>query len=388
MTMNNLPGPQLGDRPFPDDAQWAGGLLSIDLSAIAGNWRYMAQKMAPGEAAGVVKADAYSLGAPTVARVLAASGCQTFFVATPAEGVRVRKAVPHAPIYVLSGPIGGPDGSAASLTPFLTHALRPVINSSGQLAHWRAHAPSDAPYALHVETGMNRLGLPENEVRALADSLSPAVVMSHLACADTPDHPQNAEQARRFAALRALFPDARGSLANSAGVFLGTDWHFDLARPGIALYGGNPIPGRPNPLSQVVTLQLKILQVRHVDTPQCVGYGATHRTQSDCWLATVGAGYADGLFRTLSSSGWGLLGGRRVPMAGRVSMDLITFDVTSAPRDAVREGAMITLIGRDGETGAQAHTLDDLASEADTISYEILTALGSRYARRYCGGAA
>jgi alanine racemase len=356
-------------------------LLTTDLSAVAANWRQMSQRMGTAEAAGVVKANAYGLGAQTVGRTLAAAGCRTFFVATPDEGVALRAALPQAEIYVLSGPVGG---QAAGLAPFVQHNLRPVLNSSGQVALWRAHAASDAPFGLQVETGMNRLGLPEDEARAAAQALKPAVLISHLACADTPDHPQNAEQARRFAALKALYPQARGSLANSSGVFLGKDWHFDLARPGIALYGGNPVPHLDNPMQPVVTLQLKVLQVRHVDTPQAVGYGATHRTEGKTVLATVSAGYADGLLRSLSGSGWGLLGGVRVPVAGRVSMDLITFDVTAAPADAVREGALITLIGQDGD---QMHDVDALANEAGTISYELLTSLSRRAARRYVGGA-
>lgn len=380
-----LPAASLSDqasaRPFPASADWAGMLLTADLSALAANWRQISQRMGAAEAAGVVKANAYGLGAQTVGRTLAAAGCRTFFVATPDEGIALRAALPQAEIYVLSGPIGG---QAAGLAPFVQHNLRPVLNSSGQVALWQAHAPCEAPFGLQVETGMNRLGLPEDQARAAAQTLKPTLLLSHLACADTPDHPQNAEQAHRFAALKALYPQARGSLANSSGVFLGQDWHFDLARPGIALYGGNPTPHLDNPMQPVVTLQLKVLQVRHVDTPQAVGYGATHRTEGKTVLATVSAGYADGLLRSLSGSGWGLLGGVRVPVAGRVSMDLITFDVTAAPADAVREGALITLIGQDGD---QMHDVDALANEAGTISYELLTSLSRRAARRYVGGA-
>jgi alanine racemase len=378
--MNNI-AVDAFDRPFSAAAAWSGMLLTVDLAAIAANWRQMSERMGDGQAAGVVKANAYGLGSETVGRVLAAAGCQTFFVATPEEGVTLRRALPQAEIYVLSGPIGD---SAAGLEPFISHALRPVLNSGGQVALWQGHAPAEAEYAVQVETGMNRVGLPENEARALAGRLSPTILMSHLACADTPNEGQNAEQARRFAALRALYPQARGSLANSSGVFLGKDWQFDLARPGIALYGGNPTPYQANPMQPVVTLQLKIVQVRRVDTPQAVGYGATHRTEGETVLATVAAGYADGLLRSLSGSGWGLLGGSRVPVAGRVSMDLITFDVTAAPAEAVREGAVITLIGNDGD---QIHTVDDLADEAGTISYELLTSLSRRAARRYVGGA-
>lgn len=372
------------ERPFSASAAHAGGLLTINLGAIANNWRRMAALMGEKEAAGVVKANAYGLGADAVGRVLAAAGCRTFFVAVPEEGVALRRVVPGAVIYVLSGPIGGAEG----LAPFFAANLRPILNSWEQVSLWRSHAPESAAYGLHLETGMNRLGIPQPEAYALASSLSPALVISHLACADIPNHPLIEEQRQAFSELRALYPTARASLANSAGVLLGRDVHFDLARPGIALYGGNPLPTQPNTLEQVLTLQLKVLQVRRVDSPQSVGYGATYQVQPGNWLATVAAGYADGLSRTLSSAGWGLLGGVRVPMAGRVSMDLITFDVTNAPRQAVYEGAVITLIGQeDASEGTQAHSLDDLAREAGTIPYEILTSLSHRYARRYVGGA-
>lgn len=371
-------------RPFSASAAHAGGLLTIDLGAIASNWRRMASLMGEKEAAGVVKANAYGLGADAVARVLAAAGCRTFFVAVPDEGVALRRMLPGAVIYVLSGPIGGAEG----LAPFFAANLRPILNSSEQVSLWRSHAPASAPYGLHLETGMNRLGIPQPEAYALASSLAPALVISHLSCADIPQHPLIEDQRQAFTELRALYPTARASLANSAGVMLGRDFHFDLARPGIALYGGNPLPSQPNPLAQVLTLQLKILQVRRVDSPQSVGYGATYQVQAGSWLATVAAGYADGLSRTLSNAGWGLLGGVRVPVAGRVSMDLITFDVTNAPRQAVQEGAVITIIGRESTTDdSQAHSLDDLAAEAGTIPYEILTSLSHRYARRYVGGA-
>ncbi|GAB3458607.1 alanine racemase [Insolitispirillum peregrinum] len=372
------------DRPFSSSSAHAGGLLTVDLGAVANNWRHMAALMGAKEAAGVVKANAYGLGVEAVGRVLAAAGCRTFFVAVPEEGVLLRKVLPGAVIYVLSGPIGGSEG----LAPFLTSNLRPILNCADQVALWRSHAPGAAPYGLHLETGMNRLGLPEFEARAMATNLTPSLVISHLACADVPNHPLTEEQVRAFTELRSLYPTARASLANSAGVMLGRDYHFDLARPGLALYGGNPLPHLPNPLAQVLTLQLRVLQVRRVDTPQSVGYGATYRAPAGTVLATVAAGYADGLLRSLGNSGWGLLGGVRVPVAGRVSMDLITFDVSEAPSQAVYSGALITLIGREtADSTEQAHTLDELATEAGTIPYELLTSLSRRYARRYVGGA-
>lgn len=363
--------------PSPDHA---GGLLTIDLGAIAWNWRLLRDRMGPGRtSAGVIKADGYGLGAPAVARTLAAAGCRTFFVALPEEGVRLRAALPGHPIYVLSGPLGD------SLPLFTDHNLRPVLNTPEQVQAWLSHAPADRPYALHVDTGMNRLGLTPAEFDTLADRLAPAIVMSHLACADQDGHPLTAEQVARFRAVRNRLPDAVACLANSPGHFiddaLGADALFDLGRPGVALYGGNPTPGRPNPMRQVVTLQLRILQVRRVDTPGTVGYGASRRVSGGARLATVAAGYADGLLRSLGNNGWGMLGAVRVPVAGRVSMDLITFDVSAVAEDEARPGAWITVLD-------DRHTIDDLAAEAGTIPYEILTSLGRRYARRYEGGSA
>lgn len=360
-------------------AHTAGGLLTIDLDAIAANWCLLRERMGPGrDTTGVVKADGYGLGAAPVARTLAAAGCRQFFVALPEEGVALRRALPDHPIYVLSGPFAG------SLPTFVRNGLRPVLNTPEQVAEWLAHGPADRPYALHVDTGMNRLGLTLAEFDQLADRLDPAIVMSHLACADTVAHSLTAEQVARFAAVRARLPRAVACLANSPGHFidgeLGREALFDLGRPGISLYGGNPRPGHPNPMRQVVTLQLKILQVRRVDTPQGVGYGASHYVSGGTRLATVAAGYADGLLRSLSNAGWGMLGGVRVPVAGRVSMDLITFDVSAVAEDEARAGGLITILG-DG------HTIDDLAAEAGTIPYEILTSLGRRYARAYVGGA-
>lgn len=356
------------------DEDRAGGVLTVDLDAIVANWRTLVARMPAGKTcAGVVKADAYGLGAARVAPALARAGCRTFFVALPDEGIALRRAVPDLPIYVLAGPLGGPEA-------FVAHDLRPVLNTPEQAAAWLAEAPG-RPYALHVDTGMNRLGLTMTEFAAWAPRLDPEIVLSHLACADEPEHPINAEQLARFRTVRAAFPRAQASFANSSGHFLGPDYLFDLGRPGVALYGGNPVPGRPNPMRPVVRLGLRILQVRRIDTPGSVGYGATRRVPGGTRLATVAAGYADGLLRSLSNSGWGTLGEVRVPVAGRVSMDLITFDVSEAPEALARPGAFIELLN-------ERHTVDDAAAEAGTIPYEILTGLSRRYARRYVGGGA
>lgn len=362
---------------FPEDVppDLAGATLTIDLDAVADNWRLLCRQLGK-PCAGVVKADGYGLGLGPVARTLAGAGCDSFFVALPEEGLRLRRILPQpeARIFVLTGAPEGTEGL------FAANRLIPVINTLEQAAQWLAAAPAGAPYALHVDTGMTRLGLSMDDIGALPAGFAPCLVMSHLACADEPGHALNAAQQAAFATVSALFPKAEASLANSSGVFLGPDYGFDLGRPGIALYGGNPTPGAPNPMRQVVTLQAKILQVRRVDTPRSVGYGATWQCAGGSLLATVAAGYADGLHRVLGNVGNGLLGNRVVPMVGRVSMDLIVFDVSAAPANLARPGQSITLIGR-------GHNADSLATEAGTISYEILTGLGRRYARTYQGGA-
>lgn len=362
----------------------ATGILSVDLDAIAANWRLLAARAPGAETAGVVKADGYGLGAIPVAKTLAAAGCKTFFVATIDEGMALRPHLGGARIFILGGPLPGTGAD------FVEHGLIPVLNSPDQVGLWsgfaRAHG-TPLPAGLHLDTGMNRLGLDAPAVSLLAadnrhlDGVDMMLVMSHMACADEPEHGKNAEQLTAFAAMSAqLALDAPRSLAASSTIFLGDGYHFDLIRPGAALYGLNPVPGQPNPLRPVVRLSGRILQVRDVDTPQTVGYGATHRFASKGRVATVAFGYADGLFRSLGNRGFGVIGGVKVPIVGRVSMDLTTFDVSAVPADAAHPGAMIELIGPD-------HDADQLAQEAGTIGYEVLTALGRRYLRDYVGGA-
>jgi alanine racemase len=351
-------------------------VLRIDLSAVVANWRALGARHPGGAVAAVVKADAYGLGAAPVARALAAAGCRHFFVAQLAEGMAVRAAIGPGPmVAVLNGFAPGADGDAG---------LTPVLNGLGDLAAHRARPPA-AGAILHLDTGMSRLGLDAREQAALAEDPAPLAglrlrcVMSHLACADEPDHPLNAVQAGRFAAAAArLAPGVPRSLANSSGIFLGPDFASDLARPGCALYGINPTPGRANPMRQVVTLAAPVLQLREVPAGATVGYGATWTAPGPRRIATVAAGYADGYLRALSGRAVGHVSGRAVPLVGRVSMDLITFDVTDAPE--VAPGTMVELMG-------PSETPDDLAARAGTIGYEILTALGARYRRDYLPGA-
>jgi len=372
----------------PDFAPAAGGILTIDLDAIAENWRRLQARLRPGAVCGgVLKADGYGLGARPVARTLLRAGCRTFFVAQQAEGEHLAPILPDdARVIVLSGP------SPRTEVAFSAARLIPVLNTREQVLAWAAHTRTvgPAPAVIQVDTGMTRVGLGMAEVKALRaaqpsplDAIQIVLVMSHLACADEPGHPQNTQQIERFAAFRALFPGVPGSLANSSGHFLGPAAHHDLTRPGVALYGVNPTPGRPNPMVPVLRLQGRILQVRRVDAPSAVGYGATHRAGAGTCIATVGVGYADGLPRASSGQMVGhmidLLGETPVPLIGRVSMDLTTFDVTAASAHAdIRPGDLIDLIG-------PANPVDDLAARAGTIPYELLTALGRRYARRYLG---
>ena len=354
-------------------------ILHIDLAAIAENWRLLAARAAPGAVAGVVKANAYGLGADKVAPALRAAGCRHFFVAHLAEGIALRETLGSGPmIAVLNGFAPGADGDAA---------LVPVLNSLGDvLAHAAAgRSAGQARRALlHLDTGMARLGLDAAEqARLVADhsllaGLDLLYIMTHLACADEPNHPLNAEQAARFDRACAVLPKFKRSFANSSGLFLGADYASDLARPGCALYGINPTPGLPNPLRQVLRLEAPVLQIREIPAGASVGYGASFMAARPSRIATIAVGYADGYLRSLSGQGGAAYRGLMLPLVGRVSMDLITLDVTDVP--GLVPGDAVTLIG-----GA-APSPDDLAARAGTIGYEILTSLGARYRRAYGAG--
>ena len=351
-------------------------VLHIDLAAIVANWRALAARAAPGAVAGVVKANAYGLGAAQVARALHAAGCRHFFVAHLSEGMALRAALGAGPmIAVLDGFAPGADESAG---------LVPVLNSLGDVL---AHAASGRgagraqPALLHLDTGMARLGLDAGEqVRLAADhsllaGLDLLYVMSHLACADEAAHPLNAAQAARFARACAGLPRLPRSFANSSGLFLGADYASDLARPGCALYGINPTPAAPNPMLPVIRLEAPILQIREIPAGASVGYGASFVAARPSRIATIAVGYADGYLRCLSGQGVAAYRDMILPMVGRVSMDLITLDVTDAP--GIAPGDVLQLIG------GTAPSPDDLAARAGTIGYEILTSLGDRYRRAY-----
>ena len=346
-------------------------VLSVDLRAIAENFRLISKAVAPAEVAAVVKADAYGLGARAVARALAAAGCKAFFVAHVEEGVELRQDLPNATLFVLHGFMPG------QASQFTASKLSPVISSLVQLEAWLG-AGIPIPYALHVDTGMSRLGLGANEVQAAASFATPTLLMSHLACADDAADGHNRAQMEAFKAIARRFPNAWTSLAASGGCFLGTDYTCDLVRPGIALYGGNPRKSGENPMRGVVTLTAPILQVRSIDRGDTVGYGATYVASGPRRLAVAALGYADGLMRTLSNRGHGVIGGIRCPIVGRVSMDLVTLDVSECAAALVQPGAPVEFIGPN-------QPVDELARAAGTLPYEILTRLGPRIIRHYTG---
>ena len=357
-----------------DPAARAGAILEIDLGAVVANWRLLAQKAASANCSAVVKANGYGLGAAPVARALLAAGCRRFFVATLDEGIALRQALGATPeIAVFNGPLPG------SAPEFVAARLIPVLNDPGQIASWASLAANEKPPAIvHVDTGLSRLGLSSAEFAANIDRIPTIAngLISHLACAETPGHALNAVQHERFAAARQRAPALKAGLAASSGIFLGAGFHFDEVRPGAALYGVNPCPGSPNPMRPVVRLSAKILQIRKIDSGESVGYGAAHVMDGPGLLATASIGYADGWPRSLSHRGCGWLAGTRVPLLGRMSMDLATFDVSAAAPSELYPGNMIELIG--------AHyTVDDAAADAGTIGYEILTSLGTRYHRVY-----
>lgn len=361
-----------------------GATLTVDLDAVVENWRRIKARVGKARVAGILKADAYGLGLAQVGPALYRAGCRDFFVARLSEGQRLRVVVPEqdASITVLDGFAEG-SGEA-----FQRAELRPALNDLGQIEHYARFARKlgrKLPAALHVDTGMNRLGLPKIETESLLadtsrlEGIDLALVMSHFVASEEADNPLNARQIAAFAAIRARFPNSDASLANSSGVFLGGAAHYDLVRPGVALYGGNPLPGRPNPMAQTIELSAQIIQIRSIDRWESVGYGATHIAARPARIATVPVGYADGYPRSLSAKGSALVNGILVPVVGRVSMDLVTLDVTALAPDTVRPGTLATLLGG-------ALDADAVGETAGTISYEVLTRLGQRYRRDYRGG--
>lgn len=369
-----------------DRARLAGACLTIDLDALSHNWMLLNERSGDAECAAAVKGNGYGIGLEQAVTALAGAGCRTFFVALPEEGIRARQAAPTADIYVLNGLIIGTGED------LLDHDLKPVLGSLDEVAEWRGLAKRlqrDLAAAIHVDTGMNRLGMRENEVQHLLDDptglagIDLHLIISHLACGSDPDRALNQSQRSAFQRVRTLFPGIPGSLANSAGIFLGDDYHHDMVRPGISLYGGAALDrhASANPMRPVVRVDARILQIRTVPIGEGIGYGSAETARRDSRVAIVAAGYADGFHRRAGSSdtargATGAFNGQSVPIIGRVSMDLIAFDITDCKAPGPERGDWITLFGADINLGS-------VAACAQTIDYEFLTGLGSRYHRRY-----
>jgi alanine racemase len=355
--------------------------LVVSLDAVAMNWLFLKKKLKNGsDCAAVVKADAYGLGASAIAQTLFEQGCRHFFVAQLDEALAVKAALPRelipgndVSIYVLDGVHG------AAADDFTAAGVIPVLNSMSDIGLWQRDG-AGAPCVIHIDTGMNRLGLGAADVARLADTglsgMDVRYVMSHLACGDAPAHPKNAQQLDLFRQLTtALGRPFRLSMANSGGIFLGSDYHFDLARPGASIYGIAPQEGQSNPMQQVVTLETRILQTRDIETGGTVGYGAQYSVTAPAKTATLSIGYADGYMRSLGHRGHVFIGGEKCAVIGRVSMDTIVVDVTALTTPA-QAGDTAEIIGRH-------QTVDDVAAQAGTIGYEVLTALGNRIERTY-----
>ena len=365
---------------FEDPAEaLAGGRLTIDLAALRANYQMIADRAGPARAAAVVKADAYGLGAEQVAGALAQAGCRDFFVAVITEALELAPKLPaDARVYVLNGLPPGAEATCAAA------GVVPVLNSLGQVERWRAEARRRGvrlPAVIQVDSGMSRLGLAASDIDqlapGLADDVEVVLVMSHLACGDTPIAAANQEQLARFEALAdRIGPQIPRSLANSAGVFIAPEFRQDLVRPGLALYGAAPIEGAASSVRPVVRLEARVIQLRVIEAGAGVGYGLTYVAKARRRLATVSVGYADGWPRRLGGRAAAYLGDLRLPIVGRVSMDSMTLDVSALPEGMLDEGDFVELLG-------PHQSLEAVAAAAETIAYEILTGLGRRFARTY-----
>lgn len=372
----------MGAADISEKMHLAGGRLTVDLTALADNWSSLDRRTGQAVTAAVVKGNGYGTGLEQATQALANAGCSTFFVALPDEGIRVRAIAPKTTIYVLNGLF------EEAATDYADADLRPVLSSVPEVEEWSAFRRSGGTTkaALHIDTGMNRLGMDVTDAATLSeenafDNLGLTLVMSHLACADLPDHAHNRQQLDRFHQARAMLPDLPASIANSAGVLIGADYHLDLVRPGIALFGGDAVQGEPNPMRPVVTLEARVLQVRAASHTETVGYGAAESLDRASLLAIAAVGYADGYPRHASSSdeasgGRAWINGFSAPIVGRVSMDLIALDVTDIP--GIKRGDWVELFGLNVP-------VDEVAERADTIGYELLTRIGQRHHRTYVG---
>jgi len=363
-------------RDIPEDAQ---ATLIIELGRIIDNYRSCITLAGGAACAAMVKADAYGMGIEQVAPALyRRAGCRIFFVANLAEAIKLRHFVPDAVIYVLNGIFPG------HVEYFTRHAIRPVLNDLEQIRLWAAVDPANRPpCAIHFDTGINRLGLTPTETedfiadRALRDRLDICLIMSHLACSDEPENPMNTRQLTDFTAITGAFPGVKASLANSGGILLGPEYHFDLARPGLLLFGGNPAKGAlPENIRPAFRISGKILQVRDIEPGRTVGYGATWTAKQPSRIAILNIGYADGYLQMFNNCGVAHVGDKTVPVVGRVSMDMIAIDVSGLRSDQIAPGHDVELLGE--------HITLEMASEVSTLSqYEILTGVKERYQRTY-----
>ena len=348
----------------------SGARLTIDLAALVTNYRYMAGQCAPSVCAAAVKANAYGMGLSQVVVSLLGVGCDNFFVASLGEGIEARAvAGSSATIYVLEGP--SPD----ALNEMVEHNLRPVLNSAEQVAMWKPHA--DLPVAIHLDTGMHRLGMSPQEFQAVdLGSLNVALLMSHLACGDERDNPNNHHQLQIMKLSFAAFPNIPMSIAHSAGILLGQEFHLDLCRPGIALYGCNPFSVGKNPMQSVVSLSGRVLQLRWAEADVPVGYGGSYTTSQKSLLATLALGYADGIPKTLGGRGVAFYKNQSCPIVGNVSMDLTMVDVSSVAAE-IQTGDWLELLGKN-------MSVDQMADISGRFSYELLTHLNAKCERIYC----
>ncbi len=362
--------------------------LTIDLNALVANWQLLKKQSGKAECSAVIKANAYGLGIEPVASALTKAGCKTFFVAMAEEGERVRAVSPDARIFILNGIF------ADTIEVINENTLSPVLGNLDQIALWATRG-NGGSCALHVDTGMNRLGMDVEEAvqlsanQSMLSRLNANVLMSHLACADDPAHEHNKLQHENFEKVAEHFKELEHSFSNSAATLSRSDFHYDLTRPGVALYGGEALNDVANPMQPVVTAQSRILQIRHAKAGEKVGYGAEAELTRPTKIATISGGYADGFHRALSGIGVPLrsanpegakvwLEGHLAPILGRVSMDLITVDVTDVPDQVLEEAKWVELFGKN-------ISVDDAARACGTIGYELLTSLGGRYVREYLG---
>ena len=368
-------------KPLSKFCDTANSFLEINIDLIADNYRLLKRELRGAECAATLKADAYGIGLAQVAKALVKTGCRTFFVATIDEGIELRAHLHKEKVTIAV--LGGLLARCENI--FEENNLMPVLNNLEQLRQWKNFNTSKdrkSPSMVHVDTGMNRLGLTSKEFEYVVNNpcelegVEPKLLLSHLACADQPGHEMNQKQLSIFRSAKNKISNMRFSLANSGGIFLGQPYHFDMVRPGIALYGSHPDPTTFNPLNQVIKLYGRVLQIRNAKTGSTVGYNASHLLKKKTLIATVGLGYADGYIRSLGDNSHAFFKGAKLPIIGPISMDYITVDISSIKTDTIKIGDLIEFIGDN-------FTLDDIAKVAKTVPHEILSNLGKRHQRSY-----